>query len=307
MMQKQSCQSLKPISIKPWFLAARPKTLVAGMAPVMLGSALAFHFESFQLIPAILALLFSLLVQIGCNYANDYYDFIKGVDTQERIGFPRMVNEGLIEPLAMKKAAYLVLAAAFAVGSGLIFYGGWWLLLVGITSVTCAIAYTAGPYPIGYNGLGDVFVFIFYGLVATVFTFYVQTNYLTSEVFLIAAGCGALAVNIRLVNDIRDRQTDAKAGKKTAAVRFGLTYCYIQYAFCALIGLALVPIMLVLKYNFNKWTALCALITLPAALTLKKLTTCKTGKDYNKLLEKTAKLLFFNSLALSILINLNFG
>lgn len=299
-MQKENFSVSNESDIRPWILAARPKTLAAGFAPVMLGSALAFYFGSFQLIPAVLCLLFSILVQIGCNYANDYYDYIKGVDTKERIGVKRMVNEGLIEPLAMRNAAYLILSIALIVGSGLIFYGGWWLVFVGLTSVFCAIAYTAGPYPIGYYGLGDIFVFIFFGLVATIFTFYVQANYFRPEVLLVAAGCGALAMNIRLVNDIRDRETDAKGGKKTSAVRFGLAYCYIQYSFCALMGLAVVPLILITQYNFNKSIAICVLMILPALFLVKKLTQCTAGKEYDKLLEKTAKLLLINSLALSI-------
>lgn len=295
-----SIDSSHECSIRPWILAARPKTLVAGVAPVMLGSVLAFYFGAFQIIPATLCLLFSVLVQIGCNFANDYYDHANDVDTEERVGFARMVNSGLISPCAMKKAAYLVLATALVVGSALIFYGGWGLLIVGITSVICAIAYTAGPFPLGYHGLGDLFVFIFFGLVATVFTFYVQAHHFRPEVFIVAAGCGLLAANIRLVNDMRDRETDAKAGKKTSAVRFGRTFCSLQYHFSNIVALVIVPTCLVMEYNFSVWTTLCAITVFPALTVSKKIAHCKTGHDYNHLLEKTAKLLFLNSTILSL-------
>lgn len=291
---------LPKANISPWILAARPKTLPAGVAPVILGSALAFSVGSFQWIPAILCLLFSVLVQIGCNYANDYYDDRNGVDTKERVGFARMVNSGLIAPNAMKNAAYFVLALASLVGSGLIYYGGWGLMLVGIASVVCAIAYTAGPCPIGYYGLGDLFVFIFYGLVAVVFTFYVQANYFANEVVIVAAGCGLLAANIRLVNDLRDRETDAKAGKKTSAVRFGPFFCYVQYFFSNLCAMIFIPIVLVMEFNFSRWTMLSALILIPALFAHRDLMHAKKGDQYNKLLERTAKMLLAYAVMLAV-------
>lgn len=292
-------QSLTALNIRPWILAARPKTLPAGIAPVILGSALAFYAGAFQWTPTILCLLFSLLVQISCNYANDYYDHINGVDTKERIGFPRMVNSGLIPPKSMKTAAYLILTLALLAGSGLIFYGGWWLLLVGAISAICAIAYTGGPYPIGYYGLGDLFVFIFYGLVAVLFTFYVQTNFFSKEVFLVASGCGLLAANIRLVNDLRDRQTDAKAGKKTSAVRFGPLFCYTQYFFSNLCAMVFIPILLFMEFNFSGWIILSTVILLPALRAHWDLMHAN-GEQYNKLLERTAKILLSYAVILSV-------
>lgn len=299
--------SSRKFNIRPWILAARPKTLPAGLAPVILGSALAFSVGAFQWLPAILCLLFSILVQIGCNYANDYYDYRNGVDTKERIGFARMVNSGLIAPEAMKRAAYLILALALVVGSGLIYYGGWWLLVVGITSVVCAVAYTGGPYPIGYYGLGDLFVFIFYGLVAVVFTFYVQANYFTKEAFIVAAGCGLMAANIRLVNDLRDRETDAKAGKKTSAVRFGPFFCYVQYFFSNLCAVVFVPVLLIMEFNFSRWTLLSSLLLIPALFAHADLMRAETGEQYNKLLERTAKILLSYAVLLSVGIVLSIG
>lgn len=294
------CGFLTPIDIRPWILAARPKTLTAGIAPIILGSALAFHDGIFQWTPVILCLLFSFLVQVGCNYANDYYDHINGVDTEERIGFPRMVSSGLIAPDLMKKGAYLILGFALVIGSGLIYYGGWWLVFVGLISVTCAIAYTAGPYPIGYYGLGDLFVFVFYGLVAVLITFYVQTNYFSKEAFWVAAGCGLLAANIRLVNDLRDRETDAKGGKKTSAIRFGVKFCYIQYFFSILFAMVFIPILLIMEFNFSKWILLAILTIIPALHAHRDLMYAKTGPEYNKLLERTAKILLGYAVMLSV-------
>lgn len=293
----------------PWVLATRPKTLYAGIAPVILGSALALQAGSFQLIPAILCLLFSFLVQIGCNYANDYYDFVNGVDTKERIGFKRMVSSGVIAPKSMKLATFLVLLVAFFIGCGLIRYGGWELLLVGGMSIACAIAYTGGPFPLGYYGLGDIFVFIFYGLIAVMFTFYVQANYFSTSAFWVAVGCGCLAANIRLVNDVRDKETDSKAGKKTSVVRFGYKFCYMQYITSTFIACCLVPLILVTKFNFNMWIFLPTLLIVMYIRIIVNLMNAQTntrmGESYNALLAQSAKMLFLYAVLLSVGIFLN--
>ena len=284
--------------ITPWILAARPKTLPAGIAPVLLGCALAIQAEVFQWTPALLCLAFALLIQIGCNLANDYFDHRNGVDTEERVGFKRRVSSGVITPQTMKFAMIGVLALAFIVGCGLILYGGWWLLAVGITSIICAVAYTAGPYPIAYHGFGDLFVFIFFGLVAVMFTFYVQAGYFTYQAFWAASGCGFLAANIRLVNDTRDLQTDRKTGKKTLPVRFGYTYSYTQY-FASNALAFLIPVILVLM-GFSK-AILLTLFLLPWAIVLTvRLLKANKGEDYNALLFNTAKLLLAYSILLSL-------
>lgn len=289
----------------PWVLAARPKTLFAGIAPVILGSALAWQVGYFQVVPSILCLLFSLLVQIGCNYANDYYDYVNGVDTKDRTGFKRMVSSGEIAPAAMKLATYFVLFAAFLIGCGLIRYGGWELLFIGGISILCAIAYTAGPFPLGYYGLGDIFVFIFYGIVAVMFTFYVQTNYFSMSAFWVAVACGCLAANIRLVNDVRDKETDANAGKKTSVVRFGYKFCYMQYIACTFIACCLVPLVLVTKLGFNLWIFLPTLLILIYTRIIINFIRARTGDIYNSLLVQSAKMLFLYALLLSVGLFLN--
>ena len=207
----------------------RPRTLPAAIAPVLLGTALAWTEDKGDLGAASLCLIFALLAQIAANLANDYYDFIKGADTKERVGPQRAVAAGLISPRAMKVAMYTACAAAFVVGLGLIPYGGWPLLLVGIASILCALAYTGGPYPLAYIGLGDVFVFIFFGLVATCCTYYVQAGEISIASFLCAIPMGLLATNILVANNYRDVETDRKAGKLTTVVRFGRRFAKAHF------------------------------------------------------------------------------
>ncbi|HSH93539.1 MAG TPA: 1,4-dihydroxy-2-naphthoate polyprenyltransferase, partial [Roseimicrobium sp.] len=213
--------SERPTAWVIWAEAARPRTLPAAVAPVLVASALAMRDDLFNAQAALSCLVFALLIQIGTNFANDYYDFIKGADTAERVGPRRAVAAGLVAPAAMKRAMIGVFAVAFLAGLSLLGFGGWPLLLIGVASILCGIAYTGGPYPLGYNGLGDVFVFVFFGLVAVGATYFVQTGLVTGEVLLLGSGIGALATNILVVNNYRDVETDAKAGKRTLAVRFG--------------------------------------------------------------------------------------
>jgi len=212
-----------------WIEAARPRTLPAAAAPVLLGSALAFAKGCFLPLPAGIALAFALLIQVGTNFANDYYDARKGADTPERLGPTRAVAAGLIAPGAMRAAALVTLALAFCVGLTLVYWGGWWLVAVGVLSVVCALAYTGGPFPLAYLGLGDVFVFLFFGLVAVMFTEYVQCGTFSLEGLLLGAGCGLLSNNLLVVNNYRDIETDRAVGKRTLPVRFGRVFARVQY------------------------------------------------------------------------------
>ncbi len=230
-----------------WFEATRPRTLPAAIAPVLVGTALAIRADSFVWPAALACLGFALLIQIGTNFANDYYDFVKGADTAERVGPRRAVASGLIKPATMKVVTALTFAVAFTVGLSLLPYGGWPLLVIGIASVICGYAYTGGPYPLGYNGLGDIFVFIFFGLIAVGATVFVQTGQLTTDALIAGAGVGVLAANILVVNNYRDVETDAKAGKRTLVVRLGRPAARRQFvlshALSALTPLLLVPLL----------------------------------------------------------------
>ncbi len=219
-----------PSALSVWIGASRPRTLPAAVAPVLAASALAWRDGDFVPPAALACLAFALLIQIGTNFANDYYDFIKGADTAERVGPRRAVASGWVAPAVMRRAMFGVFALAFAVGLTLLGYGGWPLLVIGVGSIICGIAYTGGPYPLGYNGLGDVFVFVFFGLVAVGATYFVQTGVVTSEAWIIGVGVGALAANILVVNNYRDVETDARAGKRTLVVRFGRSFARVQFA-----------------------------------------------------------------------------
>lgn len=274
---------------EPWIMAARLKTLFAGVAPVVLGCALAAQIGAFQVVPATLCLLFAVLTQIGCNYANDYFDYVKGVDGDERVGFQRAVSSGLISPENMKIGTMVVLSVAFLVGSGLTMYGGAWLFAVGILCIAAAVLYTAGPYPLGYYGFGDLFVVIFFGFVGVMFTFYVQTGYFSAASFWVALGCGLMAANIRVINDVRDLETDAQAGKKTLAVRLGADFCHMQYLFGY--GAALSMPMFLIISGYSLWVLL-PLATFPYGLHLSiQFIQAKEGEQFNKILEQTARLL----------------
>jgi 1,4-dihydroxy-2-naphthoate octaprenyltransferase len=226
-----------------WIGAARPRTLPAAVAPVIAASALAWRDGDFVAPAAVICLLFALLVQVGTNFANDYYDFVKGADTSDRVGPRRAVASGQLAPRTMKRAMLGVFALAFAVGLTLLGYGGWPLLIIGVASIFCGFAYTGGPYPLGYNGLGDVFVFIFFGLVAVGTTYFVQTSVITLDAWLIGAGIGALAANILVVNNYRDVETDTRAGKRTLVVRFGRGFARGQ--FIASHGIAVVVLVMI--------------------------------------------------------------
>ncbi len=224
-----------------WWEAARPRTLPAALAPVAVGSGLAAHEGRLQPAAALLCLGFAALVQIGTNYVNDYADHRRGADTAERVGPRRAVAAGLIRPETMRRAAFLTFALAFATGLGLVAWGGPWLLAIGIASILSGAAYTSGPYPLAYHGLGDLFVFLFFGLVAVGGTVFVQTGAWGGAAFWAGVPVGLLAANILVVNNYRDVETDAKAGKRTLVVRWGRAAARLQFALSAAVAFA-VPV-----------------------------------------------------------------
>lgn len=231
---------MRPGATQIWLEAARPRTLPAAVAPVLVGAALAWHDSLFNPVAAALCLAFALLVQVGTNFANDYYDFLRGADTAARVGPRRAVAAGLIAPATMKRAMVATFAAAFLAGLGLIAWGGPWLLVIGVASIACGIAYTGGPWPLAYHGLGDVFVFLFFGLVAVGGTYFVQAQRLSWDAIFAGVPVGLLAANILVVNNYRDVETDAAAGKRTLVVRLGRAAARAQFNLSLVIAL-LVP------------------------------------------------------------------
>jgi 1,4-dihydroxy-2-naphthoate octaprenyltransferase len=280
-----------------WLDAARPRTLPAAVAPVLVGTALAWSANSLDLAAAALCLGFALLIQIGTNFANDYYDFVKGADTAARVGPRRAVAAGLVAPETMRCAMWTVFAVAFICGLGLLAWGGPWLLVIGVASILCGIAYTGGPWPLGYHGLGDLFVFLFFGLVAVGATYFVQTGSFSSDALLSGVSVGLLAANILVVNNYRDVETDAMAGKRTLAVRFGRRAARVQHAL-SLLAAFLVPVWFAIR-DRNLWMLL-PLITVPMGVShVRRLVNSTTPRELIQLLGDTGKLLAIFALLFS--------
>ncbi len=247
---------------RAWVLASRPRTLTAAAAPVLLGSGLAYGNGGFRTLPALAALLGALLIQIGTNLANDYYDFRRGGDTEDRIGPIRVTQAGIIPPRAVRNGAFLVLGLALLPGLYLIGIGGVPVLVIGVASLVCALAYTGGPFPLAYHGLGDLFVFIFFGLVAVGGTYWVQVLEYGTEVFLAGAGMGCLATAILVLNNLRDIRSDARAGKRTLAVRMGPRGTKAEFFLLLLVGFG-VPLAGISLFGWGLGTLLTLFSALP--------------------------------------------
>lgn len=283
-----------PPPLQRWLLAARPKTLAAALVPVLIGGALAHANSSFQLLPWLLCLGFATGIQVGTNFANDYADAGRGADGPRRIGPARAVASGWINAATMRRATAIVFTLSFAIGLGLVPFGGPWLIAVGLASVLCGYAYTAGPYPLGYNGWGDVFVFVFFGLVATGFTFYVQSGSFAfagapaADVIVWLAGSvpGALATNLLVVNNYRDAPQDAAVGKRTLAVRFGRRFASGQFLFLNALAIA-VPVAFALLLGWYFCTA--ALLAVPLMLDAqRRLVRAVTAAEFKLVLTRSA-------------------
>lgn len=281
-----------------WILAARPKTLPASLSPVVVGTALAFFDGHFRLLPAMAAAAGALLLQILSNFGNDYSDFFRGADTPDRLGPMRVTASGLITPAQLRVGIGVVIALAVLVGLYLVWVGGWPILLVGVASILAALAYTGGPLPFGYYGLGDVFVFLFFGVVAVCGTYYVQALTLTPAVVVSSAAVGALVTAVLVVNNYRDVDTDRRAGKRTLAVRLGRPGVRIEYMALLMVAY-LVPLALWLLFGFSFWV-LAAWLTVPLAVKLARtLAVAVDGPTLNKSLAGTARLALLFSLVLS--------
>jgi 1,4-dihydroxy-2-naphthoate polyprenyltransferase len=290
--------SLTKSPIEIWWLAIRPRTLPAAAAPVLVGSALAFYDGAFQLFPALAALLGALLLQIGANLANDVFDFKKGADTAERLGPPRVTAMGLLSPNHVFLGMGVVFGLAAFVGLYLVLIGGWVILVIGVLSILCAIAYTGGPFPLGYHGLGDLFVFLFFGLAAVCGTYYVQAGNVTPMVWVSAIPIGSLAVAILVVNNLRDIDTDRAAGKKTLAVRLGANSAKTEYVVLVFLAF-LVPLLLTLL-NSDLFWILATWLAIPLALPLIRIVRTERGRALNAALAGTARLEFVYALLFAV-------
>ena len=286
-----------------WLDATRPKTLPAAAAPVIMGCALAFHDHMFHLPSAFIALITALLIQIATNFANDYYDHKKGADTKERLGPTRATQAGLVSSSAMKSAFILTFSLAFVLGLYLVYRGGWPVLLIGIFSILFGILYTGGPYPLGYNGLGDIFVLIFFGPVAVGGTYYVQTLEINIIILLAGLAPGFISTAILTVNNLRDIHTDAKAGKRTLAVRFGAGFAKVEYIM-SLAFAFLIPLLLSHLTDDNQYSYLVLLVIIPYYKNIMAILNNQKGKALNNVLANTGKVLFLYSIVFSVSWNL---
>jgi 1,4-dihydroxy-2-naphthoate octaprenyltransferase len=281
-----------------WIAGARPRTLPAAIAPVLVATALAG--SNSKVIPALLALTVSLALQIGVNYANDYSDGIRGTDN-ERVGPLRITASGLASPRSVRNAAFISFGVAAVAGLLLAVMTSWWLIAVGAAAIAAAWGYTGGKNPYGYLGLGEIFVFIFFGLVATMGSYYVQVEELTLDSFLISVPMGSLSCSILVVNNIRDRALDALAGKKTLAVRVGDKTA--RYGFLFLILTAFItPLAL-----GSGWILITFLAAPFALILVRGVLRGASGLDLIPLLTRTGKLQLQYSLLLAIALELSHG
>ncbi|SEG02171.1 1,4-dihydroxy-2-naphthoate polyprenyltransferase [Parabacteroides chinchillae] len=285
--------------LSAWLEAARPKTLPASFSPVLVGCALAYRDGMFRLVPAILCLLVALLAQIASNFANDYFDFKKGADKEDRLGPDRAVASGWITPKAMLKGTFVTLALACLCGCMLLFYAGWELIPVGLAIAICVLAYSAGPFPLAYNGLGDVCVLLFYGMIPVCFTYYVQALSFSLLSFLLSLALGLLSVNILIVNNYRDYEQDKAANKRTTIVLFGRNFGRVAYFINGVAALLIVmPLLLSSAWWIHFVFGAFAVLFISTWMELK----LYRGRELNKTLAHTARNVFLFSLLLMVVL-----
>jgi len=280
-----------------WILASRPRTLTAAISPVLVGISLSIHVGVFKPFVALMTLFAAVLIQIGANFGNDVYDFLMGSDREDRLGPTRTTQSGLISPDDMKKGMWLVFLLAVCVGFYLASIGGWPIVGIGLASIVSGIAYTGGPYPLGYHGWGDIFVFVFFGIIAVSGTYYLQTGVVSNESILLGISLGSLSTAILIVNNLRDADTDIKSGKRTLAVRLGKKFVKIEYIIMMVVAFA---IPLYILQFWEEFTLYLILFLLPISFRLIQSLYTETGESLNLVLSNTAQFLFHFSILLSI-------
>jgi 1,4-dihydroxy-2-naphthoate octaprenyltransferase len=280
-----------------WMLASRPKTLPAAAAGVVAGTALALRDGHFRFGPALAALLVALLLQIGSNLANDVYDYERGADAGERHGPMRVTQAELLTPVQVKVGMWAVFGLSALLGLYLAFVAGWVVILIGLAAIFSAIAYTGGPFPLGYYGLGDLFVFVFFGLAAVAGTYFVQAGSVSVQAWWMSLPIGWLIVDILVVNNLRDIKADRAAGKHTLAVRFGERGARVQYIILLVASYLLLPILAL--FGSLPWLSLLAWLSLPLAWRTLQIVLKQAGPPLNAALAGTGQttlvysLLFF--------------
>ncbi len=300
---EQSGVMRTPSRWRVWFLASRPPTLPAAIVPVLVGTAVGVSESSFRPVVFVVALLASLLIQIGTNFSNDLSDFHKGADTAERLGPTRVTQSGLITPGELKRGIVVAFGLALLAGIYLVVIGGWPIVAIGLFSILFGYLYTGGPWPLGYHGLGDLFVFIFFGVIGVTGSAYLQTGHVTTLALLASIPVGLLVTNILVINNLRDVETDRAAGKHTLAVILGAPVARTQYAVFSMAAYIVTPFLWYYggasKFVFLAW------LTLPLSARLVSVVHAGlAGRPLNKVLKLTGQLhlLFGALLALGLLL-----
>ena len=285
--------------MRTWILASRPKTLPAAAAPVIIGTAMAYGDGVHHFPAAAAALVGALLLQVLANLVNDYADFKKGTDDPDRIGPLRVTQAGLVTPKQMKGAIGLTIGLTLVLGLYLVYRGGWPIALIGLLSIVSGVLYTAGPYPLGYLGLGDFFVLVFFGPVAVGGTYYVQALSINWVIILAGLAPGLFSVGILTVNNLRDIENDRKAGKKTLAVRFGKAFAMNEYFYCIL-SASLLPVAIDLVTGLHRWSCLGVLTLFFTPGVFRAVYSRSDGPSLNNALAATGKLLLIYGILFSL-------
>jgi 1,4-dihydroxy-2-naphthoate octaprenyltransferase len=295
-------RAASPGTLHCWWLAIRPRTLPAAAAGVIVGTVLAWRDGGFFLVPAVAALAVALLLQIASNLANDVYDDERGADTAARLGPVRVTQSGLLSRDQVKGGLKIVLALALAIGISLTFVRGVMVPVIGVAAMVAAVAYTGGPYPLGYHGLGEVFVFVFFGPIAVVGTYWLQTATTSVPAWLMAAAIGAIVTAIIVVNNLRDIEQDRAVGKRTIAVRIGVRATRLEY--CALMTLPYALLSIIVATHTLPLAALLGWLSLPLALRATSRVWTQSGRSLNVALAETGQtaLLFSVLFALGVII-----
>jgi len=284
------------VEIRParaWLLASRPATLPAAAVPVFVGGGAAIS-EGANLRPLVFAvtLICALLIQIGTNFANDYSDFHRGADHEGRLGPVRVTQSGLITQEGVRRGIVVAFGLAALLGLWLAWIGGWPIIVIGVLSIVSGLAYTGGPFPFGYHGLGDIFVFAFFGLIAVSGTAFLQTGTWSQFALLLSVPVGLLVTNILVINNLRDLPTDRAANKRTLAVRLGDRATRLQYTLFVVVSYA-IPLILAITDASHRWLMLTWL-TLPLAFAITRIVLGGVaGRDLNPVLKRTGQLLLF--------------
>jgi 1,4-dihydroxy-2-naphthoate octaprenyltransferase len=277
-----------------WGLAVRLRTLPAAAAGVITGSALAWYDGFFRPDAALACLLTALLLQIGSNLANDVFDFERGTDTAERAGPIRVTQAGLLTSSQVKMGMLVVFGLAGLCGLYLAWLGGWPIILLGIAAIVSAIAYTGGPFPLGYYGLGDLFVFLFFGLASVAGTYYIQAGFVSPAAWWMAVPPGLIITAILVVNNLRDLENDRKAGKRTLAVILGEKGTRAEYLICMLAAYLVIP--LAALGGLVPWLSLITWASLPLAIRTARVVFTQKGRPLNAALAGTGQAALFFSI-----------